>query len=121
MEVNKRMKVQIEIPSEFVEHFNMDRFKDSLQRLMADSHCLSGRYDKELAEMLIGAFGQAKIPRNKDLVKEPAEAKDKFNLNDEIEAQKAISNVKAKQYAEWLTELRSLREFRRIIETLLQE
>ena len=50
------MKVMIEIPQEFEEHFERDRFEDSLQRLIVDSHCAAGRYERELCGMLIEAL-----------------------------------------------------------------
>ena len=53
------MKVLIEIPEAFISHFQMDRFKDSLQRLEADVHKLAGRYERELADMLVDAFANA--------------------------------------------------------------
>ena len=33
------MKVLIEIPKEFEEHFNKDRFKDSFERILVDIQC----------------------------------------------------------------------------------
>ena len=30
------MRIEIEIPKEFENHFNQDKFKDSLERIMAD-------------------------------------------------------------------------------------
>ena len=30
------MRIEIEIPKEFEKHFNQDKFKDSLERIMAD-------------------------------------------------------------------------------------
>lgn len=54
------MKIEIEIPEEFEEHFNQDKFEDSLQRLMVDAHMLAGRYERELAEMLIKTFKESK-------------------------------------------------------------
>ena len=62
------MKIEIEIPKEFEEHFNQDKFKDSLKRIMADikyslknGDCLcSGRYEFETIEMLEKAFGNSK-------------------------------------------------------------
>lgn len=50
------LKVLIDIPDEFLAHWNRDRFADSLQRLEADANLLAGNYEKELAEMLIQAF-----------------------------------------------------------------
>ena len=54
------MRIEIEIPKEFEQHFNHDRFEDSLSRLYADVHLLAGNYERELAEMLIKAFGESK-------------------------------------------------------------
>lgn len=50
------MKLLIDIPKEFENHFNKDRFKDSLHRLRADAHLLAGKYEQETAIMLISAF-----------------------------------------------------------------
>ena len=55
------MKITINIPKEFEEHFNSDRFKDSLLRLCCDATCLAGDYEKELAIMLIVAFENAEV------------------------------------------------------------
>jgi hypothetical protein len=55
------MKLLIEIPTEFEGHFNLDRFKDSLKRLEFDANYLAGNYEKELAEMLIESFQNAKL------------------------------------------------------------
>ena len=57
------MKVLIEIPKEFEEHFNNDRFKDSLERVRADiqyhGYPLSGLYELELIQMLQNAMAKA--------------------------------------------------------------
>ena len=50
------MLIQLNIPPEFEDEYNKDRFKESLQRLMADAHLLAGNYEKETANMLIKAF-----------------------------------------------------------------
>ena len=55
------MKIIIEIPKEFENHFLQDRFEDSLHRLNADPHLLAGRYEQETMIMLIKAFKEAKI------------------------------------------------------------
>lgn len=62
------MEIKIEIPKEFEEHFNRDRFKDSLERVRADiqwglkSHSvIAGRYEMELAEMLEIAMSKAEV------------------------------------------------------------
>lgn len=53
------MKVLINIPKEFEEHFNQDRFEDSLHRLSADAHLVAGNYEQETAKMLTEAFKNA--------------------------------------------------------------
>ena len=59
------MKVTIEIPKEFEEHFNNDRFNDSLKRIRTDiqyhGNPLSGLYERELIEMLQNAMTNAKV------------------------------------------------------------
>ena len=66
------MVLKIKIPKEFEKHFNMDRFKESLERISADIHfelfnksnsriMLSGRYEMELAEMLRDSMSKAEI------------------------------------------------------------
>ena len=62
------MRIEIEIPKEFENHFNQDKFKDSLERIMADiehslenGDCLCvGRYEYETIEMLEKAFENSK-------------------------------------------------------------
>ena len=48
------MKIEIEIPKEFEEHFKQDKFKDSLERIMADlkNSLCAGNYEYETIEML---------------------------------------------------------------------
>ncbi len=55
------MKIEIEIPKEFEEHFMRDRFEDTLHRLSADAHLIAGNYEQETAVMLIKAFKEGKI------------------------------------------------------------
>lgn len=55
------MKIEIEIPKEFQEHFKHDRFEDTLHRLNADAHLIAGNYEQETAIMLIKAFKDGKI------------------------------------------------------------
>lgn len=59
------MKISLEIPKEFEEHFTMDRFKDSLERVQTDiqyhGNPLSGLYERELIEMLRNAMIKAKV------------------------------------------------------------
>ena len=53
------MKLLIDIPKEFEQHFEADRFSDSLQRLSVDAHFLAGLYEQETCWMLIEAFKNA--------------------------------------------------------------
>lgn len=60
------MKLVIDIPEDFEQHFNEDKFKDSLLRLKADTNyglehelTISGIYEIELLDMLIVAFEEA--------------------------------------------------------------
>ena len=60
------MKLIIDIPQEFEEHFNQDRFKDSMGRIAADvisqvysDDSISGNYEIELLDMLSEAFEKA--------------------------------------------------------------
>ncbi len=63
------MKISFEIPKEFEEHFNMDRFKDSLERVRADilhglenhSVIIAGLYELELIQMLRNAMTKAEV------------------------------------------------------------
>ena len=55
------MKIMIEIPKEFEEHFQQDRFEDTLHRLNADAHLIAGNYEQETAIMLIKAFKEGEI------------------------------------------------------------
>lgn len=63
------MKLLIEIPKEFEEHFNNDKFKDSLERIRADIKFnlenditqLSSNYEMELAEMLRDSMNKAEV------------------------------------------------------------
>lgn len=61
------MKIALDIPKEFEEHFNNDRFEDSLHRLSADAHLMAGNYEQETAKMLFIALKNAKeVVRCKD-------------------------------------------------------
>ena len=54
------MRIEIEIPKEFEEHFKQDKFEDTLHRLSADAHLVAGNYEQETAIMLIKAFADSK-------------------------------------------------------------
>ena len=64
------MTISIEIPKEFEEHFNMDRFKNSLERVRVDIQwgfinnnitTMSGLYEFELIKMLRDAMIKADV------------------------------------------------------------
>ena len=55
------MRIEIEIPKEFEEHFKQDKFEDTLHRLSADAHLIAGNYEQETAIMLIKAFSESKL------------------------------------------------------------
>ena len=70
------MRIEIEIPKEFEEHFKQDKFKDSLERIMADiwhyleiGNCLcAGNYEYETIEMLAEALENSKSAYDVDKV-----------------------------------------------------
>lgn len=55
------MELIVDIPDEFLQHFEQDRFADSLRRLQADAHCLAGKYEQELCDMLVNSLETAQI------------------------------------------------------------
>ncbi len=65
------MKLIIEIPKEFEEHFNNDRFEDSLERVCADIKCgleyseikMAGLYELEFIQMLRNAMTKAEVTK----------------------------------------------------------
>ena len=69
------MKIEIEIPKEFEEHFKQDKFKDSLERIMADlkNSLCAGNYEYETIEMLEKALENSKTIYDVDKVIEELE------------------------------------------------
>ena len=61
------MTLLLEIPKEFEEHFNNDKFQDSLNRIYGDLKGdvgrgnLSGNYEMALLNMLMAAFNSAEV------------------------------------------------------------
>lgn len=77
------MKITIDIPQDFEEHFNQDKFKDSMGRIAADiifqvysEDSVSGNYEIELLEMLSGAFETAETKESTEALNK---LKDKLN------------------------------------------
>ena len=72
------MRIEIDIPKEFEEHFKQDKFKDSLERIMADiwhsleiGNCLcAGNYEYETIKMLEEALENSKQAYDIDKVVE---------------------------------------------------
>ena len=86
------MRIEIEIPKEFEEHFNQDKFKDSFGRIMEEirsnlrsRYCsYAGRYEYETIEMLQKAFENSRKAYDVDkVVEELKEAKHEICLSDE--------------------------------------
>ena len=69
------MRIEIEIPKEFEEHFKQDKFKDSLERIMADlkNSLCAGNYEYETIEMLVKALENSKTIYDVDKVIEELE------------------------------------------------
>lgn len=56
--------LKIDIPDEFREHWDMDRFKDSMTRIKIDAQVdgvLSGKYEVELVDMLKNSLEKAEV------------------------------------------------------------
>lgn len=55
------MKLTIDIPKGYERDFITDKFKDFFSRVIADINCdgMCGNYEKEIAEMFLGAFDKA--------------------------------------------------------------
>ena len=72
------MRIEIDIPKEFEEHFKQDKFKDSLERIMVDiwhsleiGNCLcAGNYEYETIKMLEEALENSKSAYDIDKVVE---------------------------------------------------
>ena len=94
------MKIEIEIPKEFEEHFNQDKFKDSLERIMADiwhsleiGNCLcAGNCEYETIKMLEEALENSKSAYDVDKVVKELET----NKQNALEVEESI-----KEYNVW--------------------
>ena len=90
------MKIELEIPREFEQHFKQDKFKDSLERIMADikhslenGDCLcAGRYEYETIEMLEEALENSKSAYSVDkIVEELYEKRTEILLSNDYECE----------------------------------
>lgn len=76
------MRLLINIPKEFEQHFQADRFEDSLHRLRVDAHLMAGLYEKETALMLIDAFKNAiLVPPHGRLIDADAALRDGWTIS----------------------------------------
>ena len=97
------MQIVIDIPKEFENHFNSDKFEDSLQRARFDIHkaiisgkdVLSGNYEIETLDMLTEAFLKGtSLPKGHGRLMILSEGKLKENqINLDSSCQKWISEV----------------------------
>ena len=59
------MTISLEIPKEFEEHFSMDRFEDSLERIRVEiglsDNIMAGLYELELIKMLKDSLIKSEI------------------------------------------------------------
>lgn len=59
------MEIKIEIPKEFEEHFNIDRFSESLERVRVEislsENVMTGLYELELIQMLRKTMTNAEV------------------------------------------------------------
>lgn len=86
------MRIEIEIPKEFEEHFKQDKFEDTLHRLSADAHLIAGDYEQETAIMLIKAFKESKAAYDvEEVVAELEKVSFERFGNDGMGGQKVVS------------------------------
>lgn len=67
------MTIRLDIPSCFIDHYNRDRFIESLKRIRFDiwkaykkeiyNPCISGKYEIETLDILIDSFSNSEIVR----------------------------------------------------------
>ena len=95
------MKIEIDIPKEFEEHFKQDKFKDSFERIIValkNSLC-TGRYEYETIEMLEKAFEDSKSAYDVDKVVEELLALNK-NYNDGINLYEEVAEIPTEEAVE---------------------
>ena len=110
------MKIEIEIPKAFEEHFKQDKFKNSLEKIMVDiwnllenKNCLcADNYEYETIEMLEKAFENSKSAYDIDKVVEEIktlkeEALGEYNMG-EYNLDNNIGNSIAENYRKDMNE-----------------
>ena len=110
------MRLLINIPKEFEQHFQADRFEESLHRLSADAHLLAGNYEQETVMMLIKAFETAILVPPHGLI-------DKEQILDSINLELAMANAvnDMEDYDSWVRVFDYVRKFPTIIEAEVSE
>ena len=90
------MRIEIEIPKEFEEHFKQDKFKNSLERIMVDiwhsleiGNCLcAGNYEYETIEMLAEALENSRQAYDVDkVIEELYEERTEILLSNDYECE----------------------------------
>lgn len=74
---SETMRIEIEIPKEFEDDYNKDKFDEFFCRVLSDivDGTTCGRYERETAEMLQKAFEESKIAYDVETVVAKLEAK----------------------------------------------
>ena len=110
-----KMRIEINIPKEFEEHYNQDKFKDSLERIMVDiKHSLENgdylccKYEYETIEMLEKALENSRQAYSVDKVVEEIktlkeEALGEYNMG-EYNLDNNIGNSIAENYRKDMNE-----------------
>ena len=124
------MRIEIDIPKEFEEHFKQNKFKDSLERIMADikyslenGDCLcAGRYEYETIEMLEKALENSKTIYDVDKVIKELELHS-FELGTDtipvhyVRLNDAIEIVKQGGASDDVCKCRQLKDYNSLFET----
>lgn len=95
------MKIIIDIPEPFEEHFNQDRFNDSLKRISSDirtSGFLSGLYELETLDMLREVMIKAEVVKEGKIgtpigMKEEEKEKKKMRYQKYLELKKEFEEA----------------------------
>ena len=101
------MRIEIDIPKEFEEHFKQDKFKDSFERIMAgikhsleDGNYVYGtKYEYETIETLKKAFEDSKSAYDVEKVVEELLALNK-NYNDGINLYEEVAKIPTEEAIE---------------------
>lgn len=96
------MEITINIPKEFENHFNSDKFEDSLQRIRFDIHkaiiarkdILSGEYEIEILDMITEAFLKGTpLPKGHGTLKDVDNIKTAFPAGEYVRTESLIATI----------------------------